>query len=67
VYQEWVFLWIRIPYEVLDKTSSGIVNEVDHVNKIVYDITSKPPSTLEWESLMKITTEWGFINLEVKN
>lgn len=42
-------------------------NEVDHVNKIVYDITSKPPSTLEWESLMKITTEWGFINLEVKN
>lgn len=41
--------WARIPYDVLAKTSSRIINEVDHVNRIVYDITSKPPSTIEWE------------------
>ena len=39
----------RIPYDVLETVSTRIVNEVGHINRIVYDITSKPPATIEWE------------------
>ena len=41
--------WARIPYDVLEKVSNRITNEVPHANRIVYDITSKPPATIEWE------------------
>ena len=41
--------WARIPYDVLEKVSTRVVNEVGHINRVVYDITSKPPATVEWE------------------
>ncbi|MBR0383071.1 MAG: GMP synthase (glutamine-hydrolyzing), partial [Eubacteriaceae bacterium] len=41
--------WARIPHEVLERISTRMVNEVAHVNRVVYDITAKPPSTIEWE------------------
>ena len=41
--------WARIPFDVLERISTRITNEVKHANRIVYDITSKPPATIEWE------------------
>ena len=41
--------WARLPYEVLARISTRVINEVKGVNRVVYDISSKPPSTIEWE------------------
>jgi GMP synthase (glutamine-hydrolysing) len=41
--------WARIPYDLLERLSNRIINEVRGVNRVVYDISSKPPSTIEWE------------------
>ena len=41
--------WARLRYDVLSKISNRIANEVKDVNRVVYDITSKPPGTIEWE------------------
>ncbi|MBQ4049611.1 MAG: glutamine-hydrolyzing GMP synthase [Clostridia bacterium] len=41
--------WVRIPFDILEKVSTRIVNEVKNINRVVYDITSKPPATIEWE------------------
>lgn len=41
--------WAKIPYKILGELSNKIINEVEGVNRVVYDISSKPPSTIEWE------------------
>jgi GMP synthase (glutamine-hydrolysing) len=41
--------WARIPYELLERISVRIINEVKGINRVVYDISTKPPSTIEWE------------------
>jgi GMP synthase (glutamine-hydrolysing) len=41
--------WAKIPYEILGKISNRIINEVRGVNRVVYDISQKPPATIEWE------------------
>jgi GMP synthase (glutamine-hydrolysing) len=41
--------WAKIPYDVLGRISSRIINEVRGINRVVYDISSKPPATIEWE------------------
>jgi len=41
--------WARIPFEILEKISARIINEVKGINRVVYDISTKPPSTIEWE------------------
>jgi GMP synthase (glutamine-hydrolysing) len=41
--------WVKLPYEILAKISNRIINEVKGVNRVVYDVSSKPPSTIEWE------------------
>jgi GMP synthase (glutamine-hydrolysing) len=41
--------WARLPYDVLQRASTRIINEVKGINRVVYDVSSKPPATIEWE------------------
>ena len=41
--------WSKIPHEVMERISSRIINSIKGINRVVYDISSKPPSTIEWE------------------
>jgi GMP synthase (glutamine-hydrolysing) len=41
--------WVQLPYDFIDLVSRRIINEIDRVSRVVYDISSKPPATIEWE------------------
>jgi GMP synthase (glutamine-hydrolysing) len=41
--------WARLPFEVLERISNRVINEVAGINRVAYDISSKPPATIEWE------------------
>ena len=41
--------WARLPYDLLERMANRIINEVRGINRVAYDITSKPPGTIEWE------------------
>jgi GMP synthase (glutamine-hydrolysing) len=41
--------WVRLPYDLLERVASRVINEVKGINRVVYDLTSKPPGTIEWE------------------
>jgi GMP synthase (glutamine-hydrolysing) len=41
--------WVKLPYDLLEKLSNRIINEVKGVNRVCFDISSKPPATIEWE------------------
>jgi GMP synthase (glutamine-hydrolysing) len=41
--------WVKLPYDLLNSISSRVINEVKGVNRVVYDISNKPPATIEWE------------------